>query len=65
VCGAQEGICRVNAFFFNPVACWFLYKAKDLSGPLPRIAAEFLDEIRIPITDITFNCMSKTFSFLI
>jgi hypothetical protein len=26
------GICRVNTFF-NPVACCFLYKAKDLSAP--------------------------------
>jgi hypothetical protein len=25
------GICRVNTFF-NPVACCFLYKAKDLSA---------------------------------
>jgi hypothetical protein len=32
VCGAQGGICRVNTFF-NPVACSFLYKAEDLSGP--------------------------------
>jgi hypothetical protein len=31
VCGAQGGICRVNTFF-NPVACCFLYKAKDLSA---------------------------------
>jgi hypothetical protein len=32
VCGGQGGICKVNTFFFNPVAC-FLYKAKDLSAP--------------------------------
>jgi hypothetical protein len=34
VCGAQGGICEVNKFFVNPVACCFLYKAKDLSVPL-------------------------------
>jgi hypothetical protein len=34
VCGAQVEICRVKIFFFNPVACCFLYKAKDLSAPL-------------------------------
>jgi hypothetical protein len=28
----RGGICRVNTFFFNPLAC-FLYKAKDLSAP--------------------------------
>jgi hypothetical protein len=28
----KRGICRVNTFCFNPVACWFLYKAKDLSA---------------------------------
>jgi hypothetical protein len=33
VCGDQGGICKVNTFF-NPVACCFLYKAKDLSAPL-------------------------------
>jgi hypothetical protein len=30
----REGICRVNTFFFNPAACCFLYKAKDLYAPL-------------------------------
>jgi hypothetical protein len=25
-------------FFFNPIACCFLYKAKDLSAPPPRTA---------------------------
>jgi hypothetical protein len=42
VCGAQGGICRVNSFFFNPVACCFLYKAKDLSAPLisPIVGAD-------------------------
>jgi hypothetical protein len=32
VCGAQRGY--VNTFFFSPVACCFVYKAKDLSAPL-------------------------------
>jgi hypothetical protein len=26
----RRGICRVNTFFFNHLACGFLYKAKDL-----------------------------------
>jgi hypothetical protein len=30
-------IYRVN-IFFNPVACCFLHKAKDLSGPLVLVA---------------------------
>jgi hypothetical protein len=32
-----RGICRVNTFFFNPVACCFLYKPKDLSAPLVKL----------------------------
>jgi hypothetical protein len=28
-------ICKVH--FFNPVACCFLYKAKDLSAPLVNV----------------------------
>jgi hypothetical protein len=31
--GAEGGICRVN-IFFSPVACWFPYKAKDISALL-------------------------------
>jgi hypothetical protein len=31
---SSGGICRVNTFFFDPVASCFLYKAKDLSAPL-------------------------------
>jgi hypothetical protein len=35
VSGAHGGICRVNTvYFFNPVGCCLLYKAKDLSAPL-------------------------------
>jgi hypothetical protein len=34
VCGDQGGTCIANNFFFNHVACCFLDKAKDLSGPL-------------------------------
>jgi hypothetical protein len=30
----RGGICRVNTFFFNLIACCFVYKAKDFSAPL-------------------------------
>lgn len=33
MCGAQGEICIVNTFFFNPLACCFLYQVKDLSAP--------------------------------
>jgi hypothetical protein len=37
---SSGGICRVNNFFFNPIVCCFLYKAKDLSTLPPRICPQ-------------------------
>jgi hypothetical protein len=36
MCGVQGGICSVNTFCFDPIACCFLYKAKHLSAPLAK-----------------------------
>jgi hypothetical protein len=32
-----EYVEQIYSFFFNPVACRFLYKAKDLSAPLVNV----------------------------
>jgi hypothetical protein len=48
---SSGGICRVlvNTFFFNPVACCFLYKAKDLSPPIVSVEC-ISDKMRPDVT---------------
>jgi hypothetical protein len=60
VCGAQGGICRANTFF-STVACWFLYKANDLSAPLVlKTPLNNIWKEKMKMLSITLDFISST-----